>query len=113
MLETKKKNKLLKTAVVRLQNEFDRLKEHNQVTEQELQMLNFVQSKLEQPADPDSGTFITRVSEDSAAKMPKPTTLPSLRVGSDAQSMKSSDRSLSMRNKISRIFKTAHSPSMR
>lgn len=69
-LEAKKKNKLLKVAVSRLQNEYDKLKDKYQITENELQFVNQLQKQIEQATKPDekeqdASMFMTRLSDEA------------------------------------------------
>ena len=69
-MESKRKNKLLKVAVGRLQFEYDRLQEKQKVTEDELKFVKVLHNQIEKAYQPqnidedDAGTFMTRISED-------------------------------------------------
>ena len=68
-MESKRKNKLLKVAVGRLQFEYDRLQEKYQITDDELKFVKALHNQIEKAYQPntsedDAGTFMTRISED-------------------------------------------------
>ena len=71
-MENKRKNKLLKVAVGRLQYEYDKLQEKYKITDEELRFVKQLNSQIkrvqENGADDedDAGTFMTRISEDGA-----------------------------------------------
>ena len=61
-METKRKNKLLKVAVGRLQVEYDKLKEKYQIADSELQFVNQLSKQIERvqrgnDAEDDGNTF--------------------------------------------------------
>lgn len=77
-MENKRKNKLLKVAVGRLQHEYDKLLQKYKVTDDELKFVKQLHSQIERvqksvvtsggatgvEQDDDAGTFMTRISED-------------------------------------------------
>lgn len=82
-LENKRKTKLLKVAVSRLQLEYDKLKEKYSIADNELSFVKQLQGQIERVQkealmdqrdnEDDAGTFMTRVSEDGEDKKAKPT----------------------------------------
>lgn len=72
-MESKRKNKLLKVAVGRLQFEYDKLQEKYKMTDEELQFIKQLNNQIDRVQksqaaddDADSNTFMTRISEDGA-----------------------------------------------
>ena len=70
-METKRKNKLLKVAVGRLQFEYDKLSEKHKITDEELKFVKNLHNQIEKAQnaggtedEDDAGTFMTRISED-------------------------------------------------
>ena len=80
-LENKRKTKLLKVAVSRLQLEYDKLKEKYSIADNELTFVKQLQGQIERVQkealmdqrdnEEDAGTFMTRVSEDGDADKKK------------------------------------------
>ena len=75
-MESKRKNKLLKVAVGRLQHEYDELLKKHKVTDEELAFVKHLHTQVEKAQhdsgqgeveDEDAGTFMTRISEDGQA----------------------------------------------
>ena len=70
-MESKRKNKLLKVAVGRLQFEYDKLQEKYKITDDELKFVKQLHNQIERVQrngadddEDDAGTFMTRISED-------------------------------------------------
>ena len=75
-MESKRKNKLLKVAVGRLQHEYDELLKKHKVTDEELAFVKHLHAQVEKAQqdsghgeveEDDAGTFMTRISEDGQA----------------------------------------------
>ena len=72
-MESKRKNKLLKVAVGRLQHEYDKLQEKYKITDDELKFVKNLHTQIERVQgnngagedEEDAGTFMTRISEAS------------------------------------------------
>ena len=70
-MDSKRKNKLLKVAVGRLQFEYDKLQEKYKINDEELKFVKQLHSQIErvqktgaEEDEEDAGTFMTRISED-------------------------------------------------
>ena len=67
-MESKRKNKLLKVAVGRLQHEYDKLLKQCKCTDEELKFVKQLHNQIDrvqkaEDDDDDAGTFMTRISE--------------------------------------------------
>ena len=78
-MESKRKNKLLKVAVGRLQFEYDKLLEKHKVTDDELKFVKQLHQQIErvqktgaEEDEEDAGTFMTRISEDGQGSQKGP-----------------------------------------
>ena len=73
-METKRKNKLLKVAVGRLQVEYDKLKQKYKIADSELQFVNQLTKQIERVQnaggeEDDGNTFnMTKVTDDGASR---------------------------------------------
>ena len=73
-METKRKNKLLKVAVGRLQVEYDKLKQKYKIADSELQFVNQLTKQIERVQnaggdEDDANTFnMTKVTDDGASR---------------------------------------------
>ena len=72
-MQSKRKNKLLKVAVGRLQFEYDKLQEKYKITDEELRFVKQLHNQIErvqqnpvEEEDDDSNTFMTRISNQDA-----------------------------------------------
>ncbi len=73
-MDSKRKNKLLKVAVGRLQFEYDKLQKKYQISEDELKFVRQLHNQIErvqkqgpdEEDEDDANTFMTRISEDGA-----------------------------------------------